>query len=94
MNRDARYSAAVYNHAFGRCVPEYDVRPHLSDIAVSSLVLSGRHGWIAPPDLGARRLLTSMPDARGVVFEESGHFPFVEEPKRFLDVVREWIAER
>lgn len=32
--------------------------------------------------------------AQAPVFEESGHFPFVEEPKRFLEVVREWIAER
>jgi pimeloyl-ACP methyl ester carboxylesterase len=26
------------------------------------------------------------------VFEESGHWPFIEEPERFKQVVREWIA--
>lgn len=93
MDRDARYSAAAYNHAFGRCIPEYDVRPHLLEIAVPTLVLSGRHDWITPPDRGADRLLASMPEAKGVVFEESGHFPFVEEPERFLEVVREWLSD-
>lgn len=93
LDRDARYSAAAYYHAFGHCVPEYDVRPHLSGIAVPTLVLSGRHDWLAPPDLGAQRLLDAIPGARGVVFERSGHFPFVEEPERVITTIREWLAE-
>lgn len=93
LDRDARYSAAAYNHAFGHCIPDYDVRPHLPGIAVPTLVLSGRHDWLTPPELGAQRLLDAIPDARGVVFERSGHFPFVEEPERVITAMREWLAE-
>jgi pimeloyl-ACP methyl ester carboxylesterase len=32
-----------------------------------------------------------MPDARLVVFGESGHCPFLEEPDRFNEVVDDWI---
>jgi len=27
-----------------------------------------------------------------VIFEESGHFPFIEEQAKFLSIVGEWIA--
>jgi proline iminopeptidase len=34
-----------------------------------------------------------QPNARLVVFEESGHTPFVEEPERFRDEVAGFIAD-
>lgn len=91
MDRDARYSARASNHAFAHCLPAYDVRPRLGEIAAPTLVLSGRHDWITPPDLGARPIIDAVPDAHGAVFEESGHFPFVEEPGAFVETVRRWL---
>jgi pimeloyl-ACP methyl ester carboxylesterase len=29
-----------------------------------------------------------------VVFERSGHYPFVEEPETFRDVLRDWFGRR
>lgn len=93
LDRDARYSARAFNHAFGRCLPGYDVEPRLGQIRAPALVLSGRHDWLTPPDLGARRLLDSIPEVRGVVFEKSGHFPFVEEPEAFVEAIRAWLED-
>lgn len=93
MDRDARYSARAFNHAFGRCLPGYDMEPRLGEIRVPTLVLSGHHDWLTPPDLGARRLLDSVPDVHGVVFEKSGHFPFAEEPEAFVATIRAWVAD-
>ncbi|NIP61105.1 MAG: alpha/beta fold hydrolase [Gemmatimonadetes bacterium] len=89
----SRYAAGAFNHAFGRCLPGYDVTDRLGEIRVPTLVLVGRHDWITPPAEGAGRLLEGIPDARGVVFEESGHFPFMEEPERFLTTVRAWLED-
>jgi pimeloyl-ACP methyl ester carboxylesterase len=34
-----------------------------------------------------------IPDSRVVLFEGSGHFPHLDEPERFAELVREFIAE-
>ena len=42
------------------------------------------------PGLGVNTMAVS-PDAKLVVFEESNHCPFLEEPDRFNQVVDDWI---
>lgn len=86
-----RFSAAAFA-AGSRCLQSYDVTPHLASIAVPTLVLAGRHDWIAPVEQGADRL-AAIPGAKRVVFEESGHFPFIEENALFLRVVEDWLQK-
>lgn len=63
----------------------------LSGIDVPTLVLAGRHDvFTSYPQ--AHRIADRIPGAAVVVFEESGHFPWIEEQARFLDVVRSWRA--
>jgi len=50
-----------------------------------------RHDWITPPSF-AEELARAIPDARLEVFERSGHYPFVEEPRRFARLVGEFLA--
>lgn len=69
----------------------YDVRPRLSRIGASTLVVVGRHDWITPPQF-AEELAQAIPGARLEVFERSGHYPFVEEPRRFARLVGEFLA--
>lgn len=87
-----RFRAAAQNHASAACLPDYDVRHELWRIRVPSLVLAGRHDWLCPVREGAEQLADGLPDSRLVVFEESGHFPFVEETEAFLEAVRKWEA--
>lgn len=69
----------------------YDLRPKLSRISAPTLVVVGRHDWITPPPF-AEELALAIPDARLEVFERSGHYPFVEEPRRFARLVGEFLA--
>lgn len=87
-------SASAFNHGFGRCVPQYDAQPWLAGLAMPVLITAGRHDWIMPPAQGADRLAAGIRGAEYVVFEESGHFPFVEEQRRFLALVGKWLSER
>jgi pimeloyl-ACP methyl ester carboxylesterase len=55
------------------------------------LILWGARDRIIPVDHG-RRAHELVPDSRFEIFERSGHFPFLDEPKRFVDTLRDWIA--
>lgn len=65
----------------------------LRDLRVRTLVVSGRFDLFCPP-APARRLAETLPDAERVVFEESGHFPWLEEPEAFFAEVRRFLARR
>lgn len=86
-----RFSAAA-SVAGGRCMDDYDLRADLPRIAVPSLVLAGRHDFIMPPDVTAEPLAAGLADAELVVFEDSGHFPFIEQNEALLRVVRRWLV--
>jgi proline iminopeptidase len=88
---NTHFSAAGSNHAFATCIPSYNVLPRLSEITVPTLVLAGRDDWITPPREGAERIHAALPNSEIVIFEDSGHFPFIEEQARFLTIVREFI---
>ncbi|MFH2005372.1 MAG: alpha/beta hydrolase [bacterium] len=55
------------------------------------LMIQGGHDGIVPP-AAARALARSLPRARLVLFEKSGHFPFLEENKRFVSEVRRFLG--
>jgi L-proline amide hydrolase len=69
----------------------WDVRPRLGEIATPALVARGAHDMCT--ESIAATLLAGLPDARGVVFEESSHMPVLEEPDRYLEVVGAFLAE-
>ena len=56
------------------------------DITARSLVITGRHD-LTPPAKG-EEIAAGIPDARYELFEESGHFAPVEEPEKFVAILR------
>jgi proline iminopeptidase len=92
IGENTHFSAAASNHAFSACIPSFNVLPRLSEITVPTLVIAGRDDWITPPREGAERIHAALPNSELVIFEDSGHFPFIEEQEHFLNVVGEWIA--
>ncbi len=73
--------------------PSYDVVGRLGKISVPTLVMCGRHDPVVP--IAHSELIhTGIPDSELVVFEESGHFPMIEEPEKFKDTVHRFIAKR
>jgi proline iminopeptidase len=87
------FSAEGYNRAFFHWLGEFDVRERLREIDVPALVLSGADDWIMPPELAGNDLAKGIPHAELVVFEHSGHFPFIEESDRFTEVVSTWLRK-
>ena len=64
----------------------------LGHIDVPTLVVAGRHDVITSfPQ--AHRIASRIPGATVVIFDESGHFPWIEEPDRFWSTLRTWYAD-
>ena len=62
----------------------------LSTIAAPTLVLAGRHDvFTSRPQ--ARRIASRIPGAELVIFEDSGHMPWLDEPDHFFEVVNGWL---
>lgn len=81
----------IARYMFERGIPQYDVRPRLGAITVPTLIISGRHDWITPPSQGLQ-IHERIPGSEFVVFEHSGHMPFIEEQDAFLDMVRRFVT--
>ena len=64
-----------------------DFRPRLKDITVPTLILAARFDRVAIPRF-AVEFQHFMPQARFIMFENSGHKPFIEEPEKHFDAVR------
>ncbi len=73
--------------------PSYDVVGRLGEIRVPTLVLCGRHDPVIPV-AHSQMIHEGIRDSEFVVFEESGHFPMIEEPKKFRDTIHRFITER
>jgi L-proline amide hydrolase len=61
----------------------------LPDIAVPTLIISGRHDEATPVTVQPYQDL--IPDARWEIFEESSHLPHLEEPARFHEVLTGYL---
>ena len=67
----------------------FDLRPQLAAITVPTLII---HGASDPlPMASAREWAASLPNARLLVIEQSGHFPFVERPDAFFPAARAFL---
>ena len=94
MNAHMRFRAAAFNRSTKHCLPAFNITARLPEIRVPTLVMGGRHDWIMPPAQGPERVHAGIAGSELVIFEESGHFPFIEENAKFLRVVKEWLARR
>jgi len=73
-----------------------DLTPRMGEITIPSLVLWGEHDIITPyveAQPGYEALGAPPDQKRLVMFADSGHNPWAEEPEKFYDVVSEFIAE-
>lgn len=70
----------------------YDFRDRLPEISVPTLIVWGRNDRIVPV-AGAYEYEKLIPNARRVIFEETGHVPMLERPARFNQLVEEFLTE-
>lgn len=84
-------SMEVANYTFKHFIPEYDVRPKLPSVHVQTLIIAARHDWITPVTQ-AEEMHKLLPDSRLVIFENSGHMPFIEEHDAFIELLSEFLT--
>lgn len=70
------------NNKLARDLERQDFTPSLAGFRFPTLVTTGRYDMNVAP-LVAARIQRAIPGARLVVFEQSGHIPFYEEPTAF-----------
>ena len=82
----ARAQKAVWESLEG-----LDLRPRLADVTAETLILHGR--WDPVPLSSSETLASLLPNARLVVFEDSGHALYTEETDRFVQVLDEFLPK-
>jgi proline iminopeptidase len=91
MDEKTWYSAAAWNQASANGLPKFNTLPRLKEIKAPTLILGGSDDWLTPAEQ-SRRLYDELPNAELVLFENSGHFPYIEETDKFVATVRRWLA--
>ncbi|MDA8345165.1 MAG: alpha/beta hydrolase [Thermaerobacter sp.] len=72
--------------------PRFDLRGRLENCKVQALIACGRHDVQCPLPF-SREIADLMPRARLALFEESNHYPFLEEPIAFDAAVQRFFRE-
>src|SRR5690606_18220592 len=71
---------------------DWSVEPHLPDIAVPTLVISGAHDEATPATV--RPFQELIPDVRWEIFPEPGRRPHLAEPECFHPTLVEYLKGR
>jgi proline iminopeptidase len=67
-----------------------DLRPSLGRVEVPTLIIVGRHDFITNVAM-AEEIDRHLPNSQLAVFEDSGHFPLIEERQKFYQVIRDFV---
>jgi pimeloyl-ACP methyl ester carboxylesterase len=71
---------------------DYDFRDRLPDIRCPALAVWGEKDMLVPVE-DAHEYERQIPNARAVVFDDTGHVPMIERAQSFNDCVLEFIRE-
>lgn len=95
----SRLSYPVYRTMWGEesefkvtgTLAAFDAEARLHEIQVPTLVIAGAQDM--PTEAMARKTAQAIPNAQLEIFPHSRHFPFLEEPERFFEVLRAFITD-
>lgn len=82
-------SVQLTNHeqvTASKALEQFDFRDELDQVQAETLVISGKHDELNPPEYG-EEIAELIPDATFVQYEYSGHSPSVEQPTRYIETV-------
>jgi len=71
---------------------DWDWRPALASVRVPAVIIHGTNDFI--PVESAREWMTALPNARLVLMDGAGHFPYLEVPDQFFAAVEQFLAPR
>lgn len=88
---EAEFKPQLFGHVLGPLTAQWDVTADMKSLRVPILLAHGRYDYVSPYTMWDG-IVGALPDATMHVFERSGHQTFFEEPERFVEVVRGWMA--
>jgi proline iminopeptidase len=83
--------SARVNRAIAAGLADYDLRPALPNVRAPALLVYGESDRVVQPRYQLQ-FQGHLRTARFVAFQESGHFPFLEEPDAFASVVHYFLS--
>ncbi|UOQ95343.1 alpha/beta hydrolase [Halobacillus shinanisalinarum] len=84
--------SAVRMNYFVRELPIFDVTHKLQLIDTSVLIMCGKHDVQCPLEYSLE-MNEHISGCKLVVFEDSNHYPFLEEPTKFKQAVQQFVSE-
>ena len=70
---------------------DQDYRRDLINIKSPTLIIGGRYDGVSTPEYNLQ-YKKFMPQAKFVMFEQSGHNPYLEEPEKFYNLFEEFFG--
>jgi len=84
------FDSPTFNHFLGVILEDYHVGATLREVTVPVFLALGRYDYLVP-HITWGPLKGAMPGLTCRVFDESGHYPMMEEPDRFDRELLEWL---
>lgn len=88
----ARMSPEIHGRQIAALLGRRDAAPLLATIRCPVLVGVGRHDAWSPPEQHAA-IAAAIPQARYVIFEDSGHMAPMEAPEAVTAALRDWMLQ-
>ena len=73
-------------------IGSFDYRKQLKDLKMPILIVAGRYDHVAVPWM-AVKYKKYCPQAKFVMFEKSGHNPYIEEPAKTFELIRTFLSK-
>lgn len=85
-------ASQALNAGLGKELEQYDYYGQLKAFTFPVLILHGEADAI--PKKSVEKATASIPGSKVIVFNKSGHFPFIEEPNKFYSTVVSFLKEK
>lgn len=94
MNLDVYYAIIGRDADFfvGGDMIDTDFRKDLKNLKIPTLIVAGRYDGVSTPEYNIQ-YKTYMPQAKFVMFEQSGHNPYLEEPDKFYNLLDNFLKK-
>ena len=87
---ESQFNARLFEHVL-KLTGQWNVLTGVESLRVPVLLAHGRYDYSVPFTMW-NEVVEKVPNATLHLFERSGHQTFFEEPARFAEVVRAWMA--
>jgi proline iminopeptidase len=88
---EGEFKPRLFERVLGPLTASWHVTADRESLRVPILIAHGRYDYVSPYPMW-NGIVETLPDATMHLFERSGHQTFFEEPQRFVEVVRSWMA--